>query len=101
MKDPGWLVAIDFDITSRDAPELASTMASWRELSLGAEKQWGDRRVALRGGFRSELADGAMRRPGFSVGVGVRIAMLIVDVGGITSTERRQAGVWLGLSLTR
>ncbi|HEX9724684.1 MAG TPA: conjugal transfer protein TraF [Vicinamibacteria bacterium] len=101
MKDPGWLVAIDFDLTSRDASDLTKTMPSWRELALGAEKQWGDRRVALRGGFRSELADGALRRPGFSVGVGVRIAMLIVDVGGITSTERRQGGVWLGLSLTR
>jgi hypothetical protein len=101
MKDRGWLVAIDFDLTSRDASDLTKTMPSWRELALGAEKQWGDRRVALRGGFRSELADGALRRPGFSVGVGVRIAMLIVDVGGITSTERRQGGVWLGLSLTR
>jgi hypothetical protein len=100
MKDPGWLVAFDFDVTSRDAQELTSTMPSWRELAIGAEKRWGDR-VALRGGFRSELADGALQRPGFSAGVGVRIAMFIVDVGGMTSTERRQGGLWLGLSVTR
>jgi hypothetical protein len=100
MKDSGWLVGIDFDLTSRDASRLTTTMPSWRELAIGAEKRWGDR-VALRGGFRSELADGGIERPGFSLGVGVRIAMLIVDVGGITSTERQQGGVWLGLSLTR
>jgi len=101
MKDPGWLVAADFDLTSRDASGLAPAVPPWRELSLGAERVWGDRRVALRGGFRSEVASGTMRRPGFSLGVGVRIAMLIVDVGAITSTERRQGGVWLGLSLRR
>jgi hypothetical protein len=47
------------------------------------------------------MASGTMRRPGFSLGVGVRLAMLIVDVSAITSTERRQGGVWLGVSVTR
>ena len=101
MKDPGWLVAADFDLSSRDSSRSTTATPAWRELSLGAEKVWGDRRVALRGGFRSEMAGGSMRRPGFSLGIGMRIAMLIVDVGAITSTERRQGGVWLGLSLAR
>lgn len=101
MKDPGWLVAFDVDLTSRNASGLTKTMPSWREVSIGTEKQWGDGRFALRGGFRSELGDGSMRQSGFSLGVGVRIAMLIVDVSGITSTERRQGGFWLGLSFVR
>lgn len=99
-KDPGWLVAVDFDLTSRNsgAPGVAPT---WREISLGGEKVWGDRRVALRGGVRTEVADGGMRRAAFTAGAGVRIAMVSVDVGAITSTKRRRGGVWLGVTLTR
>ena len=98
---PSLLFAIDFDLTPRDLSGPTTAAPSWRELSFGAEKTWGERRVSVRGGFRSELASGVIRRPAFSLGVGVRLAMLIVDVGAITSTERRQGGVWLGLSVTR
>ena len=100
MKDPGWLVAADFDLTSRTS-DVAEAMPSWRELSLGVEKSWGAQRLAVRGGVRSEMAEGGMRRPGFCFGVGVRVAMLTIDVSGITSTERRQGAVWFGLSFTQ
>ena len=101
MKDPGLLFALDLDLTSRESLQPATEDRTWRELSLGAEKVWGERRVALRGGFRTELANGNLQRPGFSFGVGVRVAMLVFDLGGITSTERRQGGLWLGVSLMR
>ena len=57
--------------------------------------------MAVRGGVRTELAGGSITRPGVSLGVGVRIAMVIVDLGVITSTERRQQALWIGVSLSR
>ena len=57
--------------------------------------------MAVRGGLRTELADGSLARPGLSVGVGVRIAMVMVDLGVMSSTKRRQGALWLGVSLSR
>ncbi len=107
MLESDFLVAVDADLTSRDSPwsppvsSPAGSTQHWRELSVGVEKAWGSRRVAVRGGLRTELAAGSMTRPGVSLGVGVRIAMVIVDLGVMTSTKRRQGALWLGVSLSR
>ncbi len=101
MMEADFLVAVDADLTSRDSPSGAESIAHWRELSVGVEKAWGSRRLAVRGGLRTEIAGGTLARPGVSIGVGVRIAMVIVDLGVITSTKRRQGALWLGVSLSR
>ncbi len=112
MLESDFLVAVDADLTSRDSSrflpasaKLSSTgsgsVVHWRELSVGVEKAWGNRRVALRGGLRTEIAGGSLERPGVSLGVGVRIAMVIVDLGVISSTQRQQGALWVGVSLSR
>ena len=105
MMESDFLVAIDADLTSRDFPleslAVSEGVAPWRELSVGVEKAWGSRRVAVRGGLRTEIAGSSLSRPGISVGVGVRIAMVVVDFGAIASTKRRQGALWLGVSLSR
>jgi hypothetical protein len=98
MRESELLVALDLDLTSRDLPLGGE---SWRELSVGAEKAWGSGRVAMRGGFRTEIAGGKFERPGVSLGFGVRVAMFVVDLGVITSTERQQGALWVGLTLAR
>ena len=101
MMESGFLVAVDADLTSRDSLSGAESIARWRELSVGVEKAWGSRRLAARGGLRTEIVGGTLARPGVSVGVGVRIAMVVVDLGVIASTQRQQGALWLGVSLSR
>ncbi len=101
MMESDFLVAVDADLTSRNFLSGLDGIAHWRELSVGVEKAWGSRRVAVRAGLRTEIAGGSLARPGVSLGGGIRIAMVIVDFGVITSTQRRQGALWLGVSLSR
>jgi hypothetical protein len=96
--EPGYAVAVDLDLTAR---QVAGGGDSWRELAIGAEKSWRRGRIAIRGGLRTEAAGGRLERPGFSLGVGLGVSKVVVEVGAMTSTERRQGAVWLGVTLSR
>jgi hypothetical protein len=95
---PDVLVAVDVDISRRDTPVVEG---DWREIAAGVEKAWGERRFVLRGGIRAELSDGGPRRPGFSVGAGVNLARIVVELAAVTSSERKLGGVWFGVSFSR
>lgn len=95
---PELVVAADADVTGREHPMEAG---GWRELAMGVEKSWKDETWTVRAGWRSELTDAGLGRPGFSAGIGFSVGGLSLDVAGMTSTRRRLGVLWLGVAFSR
>ncbi len=91
-----FLVAVDVDLSAQ-----GSDSDTWREISLGAEKGFFDRRAFVRAGLRAEAGSELGTRPAFSVGGGVQFWKLELEVAYLGSSGSRDEAYWVGLSLAR
>jgi hypothetical protein len=87
------LVAFDADISSR-----GSENDRWREMSLGAEKGFFDRRVFARVGTRVEVGSDLGARPALSLGAGAKIRFLLVEVAYLAAASDRDRAWWFGMT---
>ncbi len=91
-----FLVAFDVDLSTQ-----GSGLDTWRELSLGAEKGFFDQRAFLRAGLRAETGSELGSRPAFSVGGGVQLWKLELELAYLGSSASRDEAYWFGLTLAR
>ena len=91
-----FLVAFDVDLSTQ-----GSDSDTWREISLGAEKGFFDRRAFVRGGLRAEAGSELGSRPAFSVGGGVQFWKLELEAAYLGSSRSGDEAYWIGLSLAR
>jgi hypothetical protein len=91
-----FLIAFDVDVS-----EQSSGDDSWRELSLGVEKGFFDRRAFVRGGLRAETGSELGARPAFSVGGGFQFWKLELELAYTGASDNRDEAYWLGLTLGR
>jgi hypothetical protein len=87
------IVALDADISRHDTPVVDG---GWREVAAGVEKSWSEGRFALRAGIRTEISREGTNRPGFSGGVGIRLAGFQLELTAVAASEKRLGSVWLG-----
>ena len=91
-----FLVAFDVDLSTQ-----GSDSDRWREISLGAEKGFFDRRAFVRGGLRAEAGSELGTRPALSIGAGVQFWKLELEAAYLGSSRSRDEAYWIGLSLAR
>ncbi len=90
-----FLVAFDIDLSTQGLDS-----ETWREISLGAEKGFGGR-AFVRGGLRAEVGSALGSHPAFSVGGGVHLWKLELEIAYLGSSGSREEAYWVGLSLAR
>lgn len=91
-----FLVAFDVDLSKQ-----GSDVDGWRELSLGAEKGFFDQRAFLRAGLRAETGSDLGSRPAFSVGGGVQLWKLELELAYTGSSTSLDEAYWVGVTLAR
>ena len=91
-----FLIAFDADLSTQ-----GPSSDTWREISLGAEKGFLDRRLFIRGGLRAEAGSNLGSRPALSLGVGVQFWKLELEAAYLASSSSRDEAYWVGLSLAR
>ncbi len=74
---------------------------TWREISVGFEKSFRDKRLSVRGGLRAEAGSELGFRPAFSVGGGAQVWVLELEAAYFGSSGRRGEAFWLGVTLAR
>ncbi len=100
------LVAFDVDLSRQSYEAYEADEAhqvrqgvlddTWREISVGFEKSFLDKRLSLRGGLvSSELGS----RPAFSVGGGAQVWVLELEAAYSGSSAGRGEAFWLGVTL--
>jgi hypothetical protein len=90
-----FLASFDFDLSRQGVEQ-----ENWRELSLGAEKQFFGDALSLRAGVRAEVGSGRGARPAFSVGAGGRIRFVSIDVAYLGAREDRDRSLWATITLS-
>ncbi len=88
------LVSFDSDLSSQGFEDV-----SWREISLGAEKAFFERRLFARAGTRVEIGSDRGKRPAFSLGAGGRIRFLLVEFAYLAAATDRDRAWWVGITL--
>jgi hypothetical protein len=89
-----WAVAVDADLTTATLPD-----GRRRSLAAGAERWWGGRRFALRGGGRVQTVDAA--RPAASAGLSLALRSgVFLDAHATRGDDRRDRGWGAALRLT-
>ncbi|HXE79687.1 MAG TPA: conjugal transfer protein TraF [Vicinamibacterales bacterium] len=89
-----WAVALDADLTTIALPD-----GRRRSLALGAERWWGNRSVALRGGARVQTVDDA--RPAVSGGISVALRTgLLIEAQATRGEDDHDRGWSAGARLT-
>lgn len=91
-----FLVAADVDLSSQ-----GDGTDSWREISLGGEKGFFDRRVFVRAGMRVEAGSDLGARPAFSLGAGVPVWKVEIEAAYRGSSASRDDAYWVGVTLAR
>jgi len=71
---------------------------TWREISVGFEKSFMDKRLSLRGGLRAEVSSELGSRPAFSVGGGAQVWVLELKAAYLGSSRGRGEALWLGVT---
>ncbi|HSF16735.1 MAG TPA: conjugal transfer protein TraF [Vicinamibacteria bacterium] len=84
------LVSLDVDVTRR---------GHGREISLGAEKEFLDGKIAVRAGVRGDWGEGEHRGAGWSLGLGGRIRWLLLDLAYLAENDHRDDSLWLGMTV--
>lgn len=74
---------------------------TWREISVGFEKSFLDKRLIVRGGLRAEAGSALGSRPAFSVGGGAQFWLLELEAAFLGSSGRHDEAFWLGVTLAR
>ena len=106
------LIAFDVDLSRQSDGAFGATEASealqarrgvledtWREISIGFEKSFLEKRLSLRGGLRAEAGSELGSRPAFSVGAGGRVWVLELEAAYLGSSGRRDEAFWVGVTL--
>ena len=108
------LVAFDVDLSRQSVQAFRAVQAvqavqahkdvlddTWREISVGFEKSFMDKRLSVRGGLRTEAGSELGSRPAFSVGGGAQVWVLELKAAYSGSGGRRDEAFWLGVTLAR
>ena len=90
-----FLVAFDVDLSTQ-----GSDSDTWREISLGAEKGFGGR-AFVRGGLRAEVGSALGSQTAFSVGGGVQLWKLELEIAYLGASGSRDEAYWVGVALAR